>query len=106
MDRAAYIEVCKARGIVRPLGDRWDHLAVVPDREIAALQRLLHSELPARPHPYLREGQRVRITHGPLADVEGILLRIKPNKGLFVISINLLQRSVAVEVDCTLVEAA
>jgi hypothetical protein len=41
-----------------------------------------------------------------MADVEGIFLRAKPNKGLLVLSIGLLQRAVAVEVDCTLVTAA
>ena len=52
-------------------------------------------------HPYLREGQRVRITHGPLANVEGILVRSRPNRGLLVLSVDLLHQSVAVEVDCT-----
>jgi len=58
------------------------------------------------PHPYLRDGERVRILRGPLADVEGILVRTKPNKGLIVLRVALLQRSVAVEVDCTLVTPA
>jgi transcription antitermination factor NusG len=106
MDKSSYIEVRKARGLVRILGERSDQLAVVPDTEIEAIQRVLRAHLPALPHPYLREGQRVRITRGPLADVEGILVRFKPNKGLLVLSIDLLQRSVAVEVDCTLVVAA
>jgi transcription antitermination factor NusG len=43
---------------------------------------------------------------GPLSGVEGILLSVRPDKGLLVVSIELLQRSVAVEVDCTLVAAA
>ena len=106
MDKGSYIEVCKARGLVRILGERWDRLAVVPDGEIEAIQKVLNSSLPAVPHPYLREGQRVRITRGPLADVEGILVRMKPDKGLLVLSVDLLQRSLAVEVDCTLVAAA
>jgi len=106
MDKASYIELRKARGLVDVLGERWDRLAVVPEEEIEAIQRVQRTRLPAMPHPYLREGRRVRITRGPLADVEGILVRIKSNKGLLVVSINLLQRSVAVEVDCTLVEAA
>ena len=106
MDKTSYIEVCKARGLAEILGRRWDRLAVVPGAEIEAIQRVQHARLPALPHPYLREGRRVRITRGPLADVEGILIRIKSNKGLLVLSVNLLQRSVAVEVDCTLVEAA
>ena len=106
MDRESYIEVRKARGLVRILGERGDRLAVVPDGEIEAIQKVLSANLPAVPHPYLREGQRVRITRGPLGGVEGILVRMKPNKGFLVLSIDLLQRSVAVEVDCTLVVAA
>lgn len=106
MDKATYIEVCKATGLVRLLGERWDRLAVVPNGEIDAIELVLRSELPALPHPYLREGQRVRITRGPLADLAGILIRNKPNKGLVIVSIHMLQRSVAVEVDCTSVVAA
>ena len=106
MDKATCIEVGKARGLVRLLGERWDRPAVVTDKEIEAIQKVTDARLPALPHPYLREGQRVRITRGPLADVEGILVRCKPNKGLFVLSIELLQRSVAVEVDSTLVVPA
>ena len=79
---------------------------MVPDTEIEAVQRLIRARLPALPHPYLREGQRVRITRGLLAGMEGILRRINSTKGLFLISIDLLCRSVAVEVDCTLVVAA
>lgn len=106
MDKESYIEVRKARGLVAILGERWDRLAVIADEEIEAIQRMLDAPLPVVSHPYLREGQRVRITRGPLADLEGILVQIKPNKGLFVVSVDLLQRSVAVEVDCTLVAAA
>jgi len=106
MDKAGFLEVRQARGLVRVLGERWDRLAVVPDAEIEAIQRVLQARLPVLPHPYLREGQRVRIVRGPLAGVEGILLQTKPTKGLLVLSIELLQRSVAVEVDCTAVVAA
>jgi transcription antitermination factor NusG len=49
----------------------------------------------------LQEGQRVRIVDGPLKGVEGVLVQSKPNKGLLVISVELLRRSVAVEVDGT-----
>ena len=61
----------------------------------------MHSAQPAFPYPYLTAGQRVRITHGPLANVEGVLVRTRPDKGLLVVSVELLRRSVAVEVDCT-----
>lgn len=101
MDKPSHVEVRKARGLVRILGECPDRLAVVPDQEIDAIQRVVESRLPALPHPYLREGCRVRITRGPLTDVEGILLQTKLTKGLVVLSLNLLQRSVAVEIDCT-----
>jgi transcription termination/antitermination protein NusG len=103
MDKASYISVLKARGLVRVLGESWDRLDVIPDREIEAIQAVQQAHLPVLPHVFLREGQRVRITEGPLADVEGILVRQKPNSGLLVLSVNLLQQSVAVEVDCTYV---
>ena len=106
MDKASYLEVRKARGLVRMLGERWARLDAVPDAEIEAIQRLVQSGDPILPYPYLREGQRVRITRGPLADVEGILVRANPKKGLLVVSVNLLRRSVAVQLDCTLLEAA
>ncbi len=94
------------RELVRVLGDGRDRLAVVPDAEIEAIQKVVQAHLPALPYPYLREGQRVRITEGPLTGVEGILVHTKPNKGLLVLSIELFQRSVAVEVDCTFAVAA
>lgn len=103
IDADSYIEVCKTRGLVRILGERWDRLAVVADREIDAIERVLRSRQLVLAHSYLREGQRVRITRGPLADVEGILVRMNPDKGMLVLSIHLLHRSVAVEVDCTMV---
>jgi transcriptional antiterminator NusG len=106
MDKTSYLTVCKARGLVKLLGESWDHLAIIPDREIEAIQKVHRAQVPVLPHPYLREGQRVRLTSGLLAGAEGILLRTKPNKGLLVLSIELLQRSVAVEVDATLVERA
>ena len=106
MDKLGFIDVSKARGLVRVLGERWDRLSPVPESEINAIQRVLRAELPVAPHPYLREGQRVRITHGPLSGVEGILVQNRLNKGLLVLSIDLLRRSVAVEVDATTVAIA
>ena len=106
MDKISFIQVHKVRGLVRILGERWDRLSVIPEREIEAIQRVLYAELPVIPHPYLREGQRARILHGPLAGVEGILVQSKPNKGLLVLSVELLRRSIAVEVDATVVEGA
>jgi len=106
MDKASYMEVVKARGMVQVLGERWDRLATIPDGEIDAIRRIVDARVLALPYPFLQEGQRVRITRGPLADVEGILVRIKPNRGLLVVSVDLLRRSVAAHVDCTWVVTA
>jgi transcription antitermination factor NusG len=103
IDQASYVEVAKARGLVRILGDSWDSLAVVPDVEIDAIRRIHSSGVPVASHPYLRVGERVRIARGLLEGVEGILVRTNPEKGLVVVSVHLLQRSVAVQIDCALV---
>ena len=102
LDKHIDVEVRKARGLVGILGHGWDRRAVVPAHEVEAIRRVVETRVAARPHPYLKEGQRVRIIRGPLADVEGVLLRVKDSKGLLVLSVDMLQRSVAVEVDCTL----
>jgi transcription antitermination factor NusG len=72
--------------------------AALPDAEIETLTRGLASGIRAEPHPYLRVGQRVYIRYGPLAGAQGILLRRK-DKLRVVLSIDLIMRSVAVEVD-------
>jgi len=70
----------------------------VSDVEIAALRRVIASGAPAEPHDYLVAGQRVRIRAGALAGLEGILVDVK-NSWRMVLSVELLRRSVAVEVD-------
>ncbi|HEX5055760.1 MAG TPA: transcription termination/antitermination NusG family protein [Gammaproteobacteria bacterium] len=103
IDKFSYLQVCKTRGLVRILGEQWDRLAAVPEREIDAIRKLVGTDLPALPHPYLREGQRVRVIQGPLANAEGILIKSEPEKGTLVLSVDLLRRSVGVQIDCTLV---
>ena len=101
MDKHGYVQILQARGVVRILGERWDRLVPIDDAEIAAVQQLVTTDAHVMPHPYLREGHRVRLTDGPLNGLEGVLLQVKAGKGLLVVSVELLQRSVAVEVDCT-----
>jgi transcription antitermination factor NusG len=78
--------------------------AALPEHEIDALRTSLVSGVRAEPHPFLRVGQRVRVKNGPLAGMEGVLLRRKGSLRL-VISIELIQRSVAVDADAADVEA-
>ena len=72
--------------------------AVIPDQEIEAIETVLSSGLATEPCPFLREGQRVRVTHGSLKNVEGILVKKKADWRL-IISVTMLQRSVSVELD-------
>ncbi len=70
----------------------------VPDAEIESIQTLVRSGLPALSRPYLAKGDRVRVWEGPLRGVEGVLLEARNGLEL-VVSISLLQRSVAVVVN-------
>jgi len=69
----------------------------VPEEEFARIRGFLKLGLRAEPHPYLAVGRRVQVRSGPLAGMHGILLRRKGNFRL-VISMELIQRAVAVEV--------
>ena len=101
LDKHRHVEVRKARGLVSILGSDGERCAAVPPREMDAIRRVVDTGVVARPHPYLKEGQRVRILRGPMADVEGLLVRVKENTGFLVLSVDMVHRSVAVEVDCT-----
>jgi transcription antitermination factor NusG len=72
--------------------------AALPDQEIDALRQGLTREMRVEPHPYLKVGQCVRVRTGPLQGLKGILVR-KKKVSRFVISLDLIMRSVAVEID-------
>ncbi|HJU44088.1 MAG TPA: transcription termination/antitermination NusG family protein [Vicinamibacterales bacterium] len=99
IDKHTYIEVAKVRGLVCMLGERWDRLTAIPDEEMEAIERVSMTRQPVLPYPYLKEGERARIVGGPLAGVEGILVENRAEQGLLVLSLHLLQRSIAVVVD-------
>jgi transcription antitermination factor NusG len=84
-------------GVIRVVGIG-KTLYPVDECEIAALQAIVLSGLQAQPWSYLNMGQKVRIELGALAGVEGILIALKGSSKL-VVSVSLLQRSVAVEID-------
>jgi len=70
----------------------------IDDAEIASIQTAIHSKLWTEPWPFLEVGQRVRLAHGPLAGLEGLLVEVRKQHRL-VVSVALLKRSVAVEID-------
>jgi len=80
-----------------------DAPAEIAFAEIDAIRRAVSSSMPLEPHPYLAEGDCVRVVRGPLAGVAGILQRRKDVCRL-VVSVELLGRSAAVEIDAASVE--
>jgi transcription antitermination factor NusG len=70
----------------------------VDQSEVEALQSIVISGLQTEPRSYLNIGEKVRIEIGPLAGLEGILMALKGQSKL-VVSVSLLQRSVAVTID-------
>jgi transcription termination/antitermination protein NusG len=105
MQKQSYIEILKARGVVRILEDGWARLTPIPDHEIDAIQQVVAADIPVFPHVHLAHGDRVEVTEGPLAGLEGLFVQDKPSKGRLVLNVELLGRSVAVEVDCTAIRA-
>jgi transcription antitermination factor NusG len=72
--------------------------APIPAGEIEAVEAMVRSGLPVKPWPFLKVGQKVVVTAGPLRGVEGILVEFRKTWQV-ILSVELLQRSVAAEVD-------
>jgi transcription antitermination factor NusG len=89
--------VLKAPGVLRFVTFQ-GQLTAVADSDIRALESAMSSGLRAKPHPYLLNGRKVRVKSGPLMGAEGIVVRLKQRFRL-VLSIELIMRSVMIEVD-------
>jgi len=76
----------------------------VPDEQIEALRAVVTQQVPWTEHPFLKIGQRVRIRGGSLEGVEGVLLSRNGDRTL-IISVDAIQRSLAVRVEGYDVEA-
>jgi transcription antitermination factor NusG len=79
--------------------------AIIPDVEIEAVRQSLARRVHIEPYPFLNCGDWVRIKNGPLEGIAGILVRKKKQFRL-VLSVQLLQKSAAVEVDAWSIERA
>jgi transcription antitermination factor NusG len=91
------LRVLQIPGVVRLVG--FDgHPSPLPFEDIEAIRTCLAQRQLMTPHGYVRRGQRVRLLNGPLEGLTGVVLRQK-NRTRFVISLELLMRSVAVEID-------
>jgi transcription antitermination factor NusG len=82
-----------------------ERVAIVPETEIQAIRKAVEGPFRVEPHPFLRCGERVRVTRGSLEGVEGVLVR-KKNFYRLVLSVDMMAQSVAVEIDANDVEPA
>jgi len=96
-DPQVRLPILKTPGLIAIVGSAKIPIPVDPE-EILALRTLVSSGLHRQPWPYLVTGQRVRIEYGALAGLEGIFLHEKGADRL-VLSVTLLQRSIAAEID-------
>jgi transcription antitermination factor NusG len=96
------IEVLNVAGAVRFVAFS-GRPAAVTENDLFGIRGALAEGLSLQPHPYLKIGRRVRIRGGPLTGTEGILVR-KKDRFRLVLSIDIIMRSVAVEVDASDVE--
>ena len=97
------LEILKTPGVVKILGNEAGPVPV-PESQIESIKKILNGKAAVSPFPYLKEGQLVRIVDGPLRGCEGFLIKIKEEKEKLVISIDLLRRSVSVEIESGSIE--
>src|SRR5262249_46751361 len=93
LDRLPILTIPGVNGIV----GFGKHFIPIEEGELNAIRAVLKAGTYCEPWPFLRVGERVRVEYGALAGIEGIVLMFK-NTCRLVISVNILQRSVAVEI--------
>lgn len=91
------LRVLQVPGVVQLVGFRGRPVAL-PDDNINRIREFLGQGWRAEPHPYLAAGRRARVVRGPLAGMEGIVVRRK-NRSRLILSFDLIQRSMAIEMD-------
>ena len=91
------LRVLQVPGVVRLVGVNGSP-SPMPEEDIDRIREFLGRGWHAEPHPYLQAGRRARVVRGPLAGMEGIVVRRK-NRSRLVVSFELIQRSMAIEMD-------
>jgi transcriptional antiterminator NusG len=105
LDNYTHIHILKTPGALTIVGNSEGPLPV-PQFQIENLQTMLRSRRPFSLNPYLKEGDWVHVMRGPLAGCVGILLRQNPKRGRLVVSVDIIRKSVSVELDVEDVEPA
>ncbi len=100
VDSQTKLNVLKTFGVVRILGKPTGSEPIpVPDAKIEAIQRIIQSKVEVQQIQYPKVGEPALIVDGPFTGIEGVVVSTDYSKELFVISIELLQRSVAIKLE-------
>jgi transcription termination/antitermination protein NusG len=91
------IGILKVDGVVQIISNN-GVLSPIPDEEIDSIRTLVESELAYDPVPLIKEGDMVRVVHGPLKGVVGRLTR-KGAHARLILAVDLIGQAVSVEVD-------
>lgn len=98
LDNETRLAILKTAGVVKILCKKENaEPAAVPDHQVDAIRRFVNSKREIFTLQFPREGEPARIMDGPFAGIEGVVIKTDWKKELFVVSIDLLQRSVAVK---------
>jgi transcription termination/antitermination protein NusG len=93
----ARVRIFQARGVIGFVGPN-NQATPIPAQQIDAVRSLMQAHINCRPHAYLNIGQRVRIQNGALKGLEGLLIRFASDESL-IVSVDLIQRSVAIRLE-------
>jgi transcription antitermination factor NusG len=100
LDSQTKLNVLKTFGVVRILGKPTGSEPIpVPDAKIEAIKRIIQSKIEVQQIQYPKVGEPALIVDGPFTGIEGVVVSTDYSKELFVISIELLQRSVAIKLE-------
>ena len=96
-------QIVRNEGVVRVLGAAPTRPTHVPLEEIEGIRRAQEHGFVLEPHAYVRKGKKVRVTRGPLAGIEGVIME-DPRSTKLVLSVHAIGRSAVLEIDSTCVE--
>jgi len=100
LDNETKLAVLKTSGVVKILGKKENAEPLpVPEEKILAIRRIMDKKVEMFSIQYPREGEPARILDGPFSGIEGTVIKSDLENELFVISIDLMQRSVAIKLE-------
>lgn len=102
MDPKIYLAILQTESVVKFVGNLWPKLSWIPDEQVDSMRLLLGAPLPVEEVPYWQAGERVEVIGGPLTGLRGMVASLANRPNRVIVSIDLLRRSMAAEIDAHL----